>query len=185
MYVHIWYTIYGCFKDDASTEAQASQTLDFCKTDTMMALRPMDIPLDRLRLQFEGSDEDGAACETAAPSNTAHAGQASEERTHEAAEALDDGEWDEDEGAEGGLDWEVSREGACPATPFHPVPVAGCLPVETALRGELGAHKRWCVVARLRLVACRVPGVRPQRRERGPARRRAQRAGPRRSSKYQ
>ncbi len=85
----------------------------------MMALRPMDIPLDRLRLQFEGSDEDGAACETAAPSRAAHAGQAAEERTHEAAEALDDDEWDEDEDAEGGLDWEVSREGARPATPVQ------------------------------------------------------------------
>ena len=93
--------------------------MEFCKDGTMMALRPMDIPLDRLRLQFEGSDEDGTACETAAPSRTAHAGQAAEERTHEAAEALEDDEWDEDEDAEGGLDWEVLREGASPATHVH------------------------------------------------------------------
>ena len=73
----------------------------------MMALLPLDIPLDRLRLQFEdGSESEGAA---AAPApEPAHIGQerAPEAYTRDEVGNSAEGGWDEDGNDSDELDWE-------------------------------------------------------------------------------
>ena len=76
-----------------------------------MALLPVDIPLDRLRLQFEdsseGEGEGGAAAAAPAP-EPAHVarGRASELCAREEAGNSVEGGWGEDGSVEDDLDWD-------------------------------------------------------------------------------
>lgn len=86
-----------------------------------MTLRPLDIPMDRLRLQFEDSDDEdrAAARQTStathpAPSHLVHARDRPQDDAEEPVQgqAEDDGWEEEAEDEEDALDWEDLREGA-------------------------------------------------------------------------
>lgn len=85
-----------------------------------MTLRPLDIPIDRLRLQFEDSDEEdrAAARQTSAathpaPSHLVHARDRPQDDAEEPVQGqAEDGWEDEAEDEEDALDWDDLREGA-------------------------------------------------------------------------